>query len=91
MVLGAGFFSVSSRGKVCGSSYLPFFPPAVGRSSSVQVSVRSLPRTSEVPRVVCGFHQQQSPVGSGASGGSSEDEEGKLGMAGSLAWREINK
>ncbi|XP_059078940.1 atos homolog protein A-like isoform X2 [Tigriopus californicus] len=65
------------------------FPPAAaGRGSSVQVRVRSLPRTGEIPRVICP-HALTS--GSGSSDESpTTQEEAKLPMAGSLAWKDIN-
>ena len=51
-----------------------YFPPAWGGgNSNISVSVRSLPRTDEIPLVICSH---------------TEEEESKLGIAGALAWQE---
>jgi len=61
-----------------------YFPTAwVGGNSSIAVSVRSLPRTDEIPKVVCSHNQPQA-----SSPTVEEEEESKLGMAGALAWRD---
>jgi len=54
-----------------------YFPPAWGGGdSNISVSVRSLPRTDEIPLVICSHSQD------------TEEEESKLGIAGALAWQE---
>jgi len=60
-----------------------FFPVAhAGGDSTVAVSVRSLPRTNEIPKVFCSHNQpQQTQV-------VDEEEETKLGIAGALAWQD---
>lgn len=58
-----------------------FFPTAdVGYKSAISVSVRSLPRSSEIPKVMCSHNQPLTPA--------AEDEEDKLEVAGALAWRD---
>eukprot|EP00092_Neocalanus_flemingeri_P012089 GFUD01013033.1.p1 GENE.GFUD01013033.1~~GFUD01013033.1.p1 ORF type:complete len:1150 (+),score=174.33 GFUD01013033.1:469-3918(+) len=60
-----------------------FFPPAcAGGNSSIAVSVRSLPRTDDIPKVLCA-HKQQAPTQN-----VEEEEDTKLGIAGALAWRD---
>ena len=55
-----------------------YFPPAWGGgNSNISVSVRSLPRTDEIPLVICPHSQE-----------AEEEEESKLGMAGSLTWQD---
>ena len=55
-----------------------YFPPAWGGgNSNISVSVRSLPRTDEIPLVICPHSQE-----------AEEEEESKLGIAGSLTWQE---
>lgn len=52
-----------------------FFPTAdVGYKSSIAVSVRSLPRSSDIPAVVCSHNSSQ-----------EEAEEGKLAVAGAVS------
>jgi hypothetical protein len=88
-----------------------FFPAAaVGRTSSVHVAVRSMPRSDVVPKVICPHTMQQKTVDkkeegeeitaeevatSGQArtmvGTEAFGEETKLAIAGSLAWREVNK
>jgi len=59
-----------------------FFPVAhAGGDSAVAVSVRSLPRTDEIPKVVCSHNQQPQTQ-------NDEEEETKLGIAGALAWQD---
>jgi len=60
-----------------------FFPPAgEGGKAVVAVSVRSLPRTDTIPRVLCSHNQlTKSPS-------TETEEESKLGIAGALAWRD---
>ena len=77
-----------------------FFPPAaVGRSSSVHVSVRSIPRCESVPSVICPHKERE---GAGAvdaefadrqtpSTSPEEEEGGKVAMVGAVAWRDVNK
>ena len=78
------------------------FPPAaVGRSSSVHVSVRSIPRTanSAVPSVICPHKEREGAVAvdaefDGATPSTSPEEEdaaGKVAMVGAAAWRDVNK
>ena len=55
-----------------------YFPPAWGGgNSNISVSVRSLPRTDEIPLVICPHSQEV-----------EEEEESKLGIAGSLTWQD---
>ena len=64
-----------------------------GRCTSVRVSVRNLPRVNEIPSVVCGHHPASPGSNAHGSAGASsgeESEEGKLGMAGALSWRETS-
>ena len=57
-----------------------YFPVAsVGYKSSVAVSVRSLPRTDDIPLVVCSHT---------LVGDEEKKEEEKLTIAGSLSWRD---
>lgn len=59
-----------------------YFPNAsVGGNSMIAVSVRSLPRTEEIPKVVCAHNQQS------VAQDADEDRE-KLGIAGALAWQD---
>ena len=61
-----------------------YFPAAGGAGAgNISVSVRSLPRTDDIPTVVCAH---TSPAAS--SPDSEEAEDTKLGIAGALAWRE---
>jgi len=56
-----------------------YFPLAgADKQSNISVSVRSLPRTEKIPKVVCSHNQH----------GLEAEEETKLEIAGSLAWRE---
>jgi len=56
-----------------------YFPQAgVDGKSIISVSVRSLPRTDKIPKVVCSHNQL----------GIEVEEDSKLEIAGSLAWRE---
>ena len=59
-----------------------YFPPAwAGSGSAICVSVRSLPRSDDIPTVICSHNQSTSTS-------PDEEEESKLGIAGSLAWRD---
>eukprot|EP00095_Tigriopus_kingsejongensis_P000275 maker-scaffold329_size204955-snap-gene-1.23 protein:Tk00275 transcript:maker-scaffold329_size204955-snap-gene-1.23-mRNA-1 annotation:"protein fam214a" len=63
------------------------FPPgAAGRGCSVHVSVKALPRTGEIPRVFC----PHAIVGGPPLDDSPLHEDGKLPMAGALAWSDVN-
>jgi len=58
-----------------------YFPAAgAGGSTNINVSVKSLPRSDNIPAVVCAHNQSTSSP--------EEEEESKLGMAGALAWRD---
>jgi len=60
-----------------------YFPTArAGGNSSIAVSVRSLPRTEDIPKVVCS-HNQLAPTPN-----TEEEDETKLGIAGALTWRD---
>ena len=81
---------------------LTIVSPDAGRCSSVHVSVRNLPRVTEIPNAICAHHlvspsgstaQGVAPSGGGSGGGGSsseESEEGKLSMAGALSWKEMS-
>ena len=61
-----------------------YFPPASvrpGGSTNICVSVRSLPRSDDIPAVICSHNTQSSST-------PEEEEETKLGIAGALAWRD---
>ena len=60
-----------------------YFPPAGTAGSSICVSVRSLPRSDDIPTVICSHNNQSS-----TSSSPEEEEESKLGIAGALAWRD---
>jgi len=60
-----------------------YFPSAqAGGNSIIAVAVRSLPRTDEIPKVLCS-HNEQAGIKI-----VEEEEETKLGIAGALAWQE---
>jgi len=62
-----------------------FFPAAhAGGNSTVAVAVRSLPRTDEIPKVICSHNQQPGTTI------AHEEEEAKLGIAGALAWQDTS-
>ena len=69
------------------------FPVAsAGGGTQLSVSVRSLPRTEDIPTVICS-HSQPNIKGAanvikGTPEVTEEAEEAKLGIAGALAWRE---
>ena len=53
-----------------------YFPPAWGGgNSNISVCVKSLPRTDEIPLVICPHT-------------NTEEEDNKLGIAGALAWQD---
>ena len=70
------------------------FPVAsAGGGAQLSVSVRSLPRTEDIPTVICSHNQGVKIKGAaevikGAAPDTEEAEEAKLGIAGALAWRE---
>ena len=72
------------------------FPVAsAGGGAQLSVGVRSLPRTEDIPTVICSHNQAAGKikgaaelVNKGAAPDPEEAEEAKLGIAGALAWRE---
>ena len=77
------------------------FPVAsAGCGAQLSVGVRSLPRTEDIPTVICSHNQPVNIKGAaekikgagevikGAAPDTEEAEETKLGIAGALAWRE---
>lgn len=75
------------------------FPSAaVGRSSSVHVSVRSIPRCNAVPSVICPHKEREGAVAldsesDGATPSTSPEDEdaGKVPIGvGAVAWRDVN-
>ena len=76
------------------------FPVAsAGGGTQLSVSVRSLPRTEDIPTVICSHNQPNikgaaqdikgaANVIKGVAEVTEEAEEAKLGIAGALAWRE---
>ena len=63
---------------------------SAGCGAALSVSVRSLPRTEDIPTVICSHNQIKgaAEVIKGAAPDTEEAEEAKLGIAGALAWRE---
>ena len=74
---------------------------SAGCGAQLSVGVRSLPRTEDIPTVICSHNQPVNIKGAaqvikgaaelikGAAEGITEEaEEAKLGIAGALAWRE---
>ncbi len=71
----------------------------MGRGSTVHVSVRALPRISEIPLVECkhvtkvshvegaGSGSEQTTPTSSSSSPNDDEETGKLAMAGALSWK----
>ena len=80
------------------------FPRAVvGGATSVQVVVRSLPRSENIPRVLCSHLQENNdeelpPLSNSSSNSTdisesvaSEKEDDKLAVAGALSWKETEQ
>ena len=64
---------------------------SAGGGAQLSVGVRSLPRTEDIPTVICSHNQIKGAaelVIKGAAPDPEEAEEAKLGIAGALAWRE---
>jgi hypothetical protein len=62
-----------------------YFPAAqAGGNSMIAVAVRSLPRTNEIPKVLCSHNQQT------GTQIVDEEEETKLGIAGALEWQDTS-
>ena len=74
---------------------------SAGGGAQLSVSVRSLPRTEDIPTVICSHNQNNIKgsaqdikgaanviKGTGTAEVTEEAEEAKLGIAGALAWRE---
>ncbi len=86
-------FKQKRERKICGKLVFFFWyhflllKSAVGQSSCVYVSVRSLPRRSEIPRLECHLHNNHN-VSAESDSSCLQEEERKLPMAGALAWKE---
>jgi hypothetical protein len=61
----------------------------VGRGSCVQVSVRSLPRSDAIPRVLC-EHYQQPPVKANVNSSSEDEDAARQSSPEAFSWKEVN-